>query len=85
MKTNKEQESGNALIYVLIAIALFAALSFTLARQSDTGEAGTLSDERAELYATQIISYAAQTKSALDQMLFIGTDIDDLDFIAPGF
>lgn len=83
MKTNKEQESGNALIYVLIAIALFAALSFTLARQTDSSEAGTLSDERAELYATQIISYAAQTKSALDQMLFIGTDIDDLDFIDP--
>ncbi len=86
MKTNKERfahEHGNALIYVLIAIALFAALSFTLARQSDTGEGGTLSDEKAELYATQMISYAAQTKSVIDQMLFSGTDIDDLDFMDP--
>ncbi len=90
METNKEQkdeqragERGNALIYVLIAIALFAALSFTLARQSDTNEAGTLSDERAELYATQLISYAAQAKSTIDQMLFSGSDIDDLDFMDP--
>ncbi|MGB0719383.1 MAG: hypothetical protein ACPGRX_02860 [Bdellovibrionales bacterium] len=86
METNKEHfyaQSGNALIYVLIAIVLFAALSFTLARQTDTNEAGYLSDEKAELYATQIISYAAQAKSAIDQMLFTGTDIDDLDFTDP--
>lgn len=90
METNKEHykqksmgEAGNALIYVLIAIALFAALSFTLSRQTDTGEAGTLADERAELYATQIISYAAQAKSAVDQMIFSGARINDLDFMDP--
>ena len=86
METNKEHrnaQSGNALIYVLIAIALFAALSFTLSRQTDTGEAGELSDTRAELYATQLISYAAQVKSALDQMTFTGAKIDELDFIDP--
>ena len=86
METNKEhrsQECGNALVYVLIAIVLFAALSFTLSRQTDTGEAGELSDTRAELYATQLISYAAQAKSAVDQMIFTGANIDDLDFIDP--
>jgi len=90
MKTNKEhrlkesgQESGNALVYVLIAIVLFAALSFTLSRQTDTGEAGELSDTQIELYATQLISYAAQVKSALDQMKFSGARIDDLDFRGP--
>lgn len=94
MKTKKEHliqthtetplsERGNALIYVLVAIVLFAALSFILARQTDSGEAGTLSDERAELYTTQITSYAAQAKSVIDQMLFTGAEIDDLDFIDP--
>ena len=91
MKTKREQifmdrvqERGNALIYVLIAIALFAALSFTLSRQTDTSEAGTLSQEKAELYATQLISYAAQARSAIDQMLFTAaSDIDQLDFTAP--
>lgn len=90
MKTNKEHtaqetspQSGNALIYVLIAIVLFAALSFTLSRQTDTGEAGILSDERAELYATQLISYSAQAKSAIDQMIFSGSRVNGLNFIDP--
>lgn len=90
MKTNHEHfinnqtgERGNALIYVLIAIALFAALSFTMSRQTDSGEAGTLPDERAELYATQIINYAVQAKSTVDQMIFTGTDMNDLDFMLP--
>ena len=76
-------ERGNALVYILIAIALFAALSFTLGRQTDTGEAGALSEEKAELFATQLVSYAAQTKSAIDQMLFTGTDVGNLDFVLP--
>src|SRR5690606_25556368 len=34
-----------------------------------------------ELYATQLISYAAQARSAIDQMLFTAsTSIDQLDF-----
>lgn len=80
---SRKAERGNALIYVLIAIALFAALSFTLSRQTDSNEASVLSDEKAELYATQLISYAAQAKSAVDQMLFSGASIDDLDFTLP--
>jgi hypothetical protein len=85
MKTNREHfERGNALIYVLIAIALFAALSMTMGRQSDTGESRELSDQKAELYATQLISYAAQAKSSVDQMIFSGAKVDDLDFILPG-
>ena len=87
MKTKREQkksENGNALIYVLIAIALFAALGFTLSRQTDTGEAGTLENERAELYATQLISYAAQARQVVDQMVFTSaTDASQIDFTPP--
>jgi hypothetical protein len=98
MKTNHEQninflvgkiperrsQKGNALIYVLIAIALFAALGFTMMRQTDSSEMSALDDDRAELLATQLISYSAQAKSAADQMLFQGARIDNLDFILPG-
>ena len=91
MKTKSEHinphrsgERGNALVYVLIAIVLFGALSFTLGRQTDTNEAGIMSDEHAQLYATQLISYTAQVKSAIDQMQFTAaTSIDQLDFTAP--
>ena len=82
-KRKRKGERGNALVYVLIAIALFAALSFTLARNADTGEAGTLSEDRAKLYMSQIVSYAAQAKSVYDQMNFQGIQANNVDFTTP--
>jgi hypothetical protein len=88
MKTKREHfcknnEHGNALVYVLIAIILFAALSFTLSRQTDTNESSDIPSAHAESYAAQIIAYAATAKSALDQMLIAGTKINDIDFTLP--
>lgn len=79
----RRSERGNALIYVLVAIALFAALSFVLGRQSDTSEVSSIQEERAEITASQIMSYASQAKQAVDQMLFTGAQISDLDFTLP--
>lgn len=79
----RSSEAGNAMIYVLVIIALFAALSFILARQSDTSETGDLSREKTEIYATGIIQTAAQLKTSIDQMGFTGSDIDELDFTLP--
>jgi hypothetical protein len=79
----KETESGNAMIYVLIIIALFASLSFILARQNDTSETGILATEKIELFATSLIQASASVKNSLDQMMYSGTDIDEMDFILP--
>ncbi|MDB2683216.1 hypothetical protein N9Z27_03095, partial [Alphaproteobacteria bacterium] len=75
---------GSGLVYVLIAVALFAALSFTLMRNNDSNEASTIPDDKAALYATQLISYAAQAKTVVDQMYFAGTGADEIDFSLPG-
>tara|TARA_B100001989_G_scaffold252070_1_gene232998 strand:- start:479 stop:1177 length:699 start_codon:yes stop_codon:yes gene_type:complete len=89
MKTKREQnfkrnsQDGNALLYVLIAIVLFAGLGFTLARQSHNQGVSELDDARAELYADQLIAYAAQAQNSIDQMLFSGSEIADLDFTLP--
>lgn len=79
----KDSESGNALIYVLIAIVLFAALGFTLSRQNSNTSTKEIDDAKKELFATQIITYATQTKSVIDQMSFTGTDFDEFDFTKP--
>ncbi len=80
-----ENSRGNALIYVLIGIALFAALSFVVARQNDTGEVGTVETERLKIQATGLTDYAAAAKSVIDQMLFTGsTRPDQLEFMRPG-
>lgn len=89
MKTNSEQKSGrssergNVLVYVLIAIVLFAALNFTLSRQTDSTEAGALDQNKAELYATELITYAANVKEAYDKMEFSGARLEQIDFTLP--
>ena len=77
-------ESGSALIYVIIAVALFGALTLTLSRQSQTGEVGTMRAEDVELAASRILTTAAQVESAVKQMTFSGSTIADLDFSLPG-
>ncbi len=90
MKTKSEQsdwkacESGNILLYVLIAIALFGALSFVIARQSSDTDSEELDDARVELYATEIIGYARQVQSVVDQMTITGTSMNEFDFVQPG-
>lgn len=76
-------QRGNAMIYVLVAIVLFAALSLTLGRQSGDSQTEDLDEGKAQMYAAQIIGYATAAKSAVDQMLFSGTKINDLDFTLP--
>lgn len=79
-----KNESGNVLIYVLLAIALFAALGFTLARQTSTSGTEEVDEAKLRLYATDLMNYAAQVRSVMDQMSFSGTDIDDYVFDQPG-
>jgi len=83
-KAQNQREAGNALVYVLIAIALFAALSLTLGRQTDTGETSVLDESQQEFLASRLISYAAQVESGINQMTFGGTRVDNLDFTRPG-
>lgn len=71
------------MIYILIAIVLFAALSLTLARQSDNSETGALSAERAEIAATQIIQTSMQIKQAIDQMIYSGSNVNQLLYTTP--
>jgi hypothetical protein len=76
-------QRGNAMIYVLIIVALFGALSFVLTRQSDTGEAGVVSEEQIGIHAAVIQNAASQLMQSVEQMRFSGSEISDLNFITP--
>ena len=80
----KKAESGNAMIYVLIVVALFAALSFVMARNSGSGEQGTLDTQRINVYASQIVQMSNQVKQGVDQVLYSGSAISNLNFCLPG-
>lgn len=76
-------EKGNALLYVLIGVALFALLSYSLSRNADTGNIN-LTKEKTELLANQIITHSQQVQQVVFQMLITGSTIDDIDFVRPG-
>ncbi len=76
-------QNGNILVYVLIAIILFAALGFTLSKQTQNSSSKEIDEAKSKLYAMDILSYATQAKSVIDQMTLTGTKISDLDFTLP--
>ncbi|PCJ03203.1 MAG: hypothetical protein COB14_00265 [Alphaproteobacteria bacterium] len=67
----KNSQSGNVLIYILIVVALLAALSYAIA-QSGRGSVGGLSKERARLYATEILEYGGIIRQAVSQIRLRG-------------
>lgn len=80
----RKGEHGNALVYVLIIVALFAALNFILARGSDTSETNIIDNQKIDFHATQIMNYAAQMRDSTERMMITGTDIDDITFFQQG-
>jgi len=78
-----DREYGNAMIYVLLAIALFGILTATLSGQNNDADGQDIDDEQIEFYASELLEYSAAAKSVIDQMLITGSTINDLDFIDP--
>lgn len=79
----RQNQRGNALVYILIAIALIGVLTVTLARQNELTDNQDISDEEAELLALEMIEYANAAKNVINQMIITGADADNLDFINP--
>ncbi len=77
--TPHPSQSGNVLFYILLCIALFAALGYAFSRGS-TGGAQAISDEKAKLYASEIINYANQLQSAMVKLKLRGCSDTTFDF-----
>ena len=78
----KNTQSGNVLIYVLIAVALLAALSYAVA-QSGRGGVKNLTREKAALYATEIIGYGNTVFQAVSQLRLRDYDASEISFENP--
>ena len=75
---NRGSERGNALFLILIAVALFAALSYAVTQSGRGG--GTVDKETAMITAGQITQYPAGLRTAITRMIITGTPTTSVDF-----
>jgi len=82
VKRRKASVAGNVMIYILLAAALLGALTILITREGDVG-GDSLESEKAELLATQVISYSSLARQAIDHMILAGSNPGDLVFAKP--
>ena len=78
----RHSESGNAIVYIFIAIALLAALSFAVSQSSRSAGKG-LSEDRAQLAASEIISYGDTIAKSVGQLRLRSVKDTELSFAHP--
>jgi hypothetical protein len=78
LKFRNPAEKGNALFLILIAVALFAALSYAVTQTGRGG--GTTSREQTALLAAQITQAGADLKTVATRMVLTGTPVASLQF-----
>ncbi len=72
-------QSGNVLFYILIGVALLAALSYTVA-QTNRGGAEGIGKEKAAIVASEIIEYAQIVGNAVIQLRLRGVKDTEISF-----
>ena len=72
-------QSGNVLFYIMIAVALLAALSYAVS-QNFRGGAGNINSERAELNASEIIEYGSILSQSVSQIRLRGYKNTEISF-----
>lgn len=79
MPRNKTQR-GNVFFIILIAVALFAALAFTISRSMRSETTTAMSAKTAALAASDIMAYAQRLERAVDRLRSKGISESDIDF-----
>lgn len=75
----QNSQSGNVLFYILIGVALLAALSFAVS-QNSRGTLTSLTDQQAGLMATEIIEHAHILSNAVSQIRLQGYEDTEISF-----
>lgn len=76
---SRDNERGNVLFLILIAAALFAALSYVVTQSSRTGS-GDAAREKATLEASEILNYATAVQTAVGRLIINGCNLSNISF-----
>ncbi|MGB4108173.1 MAG: hypothetical protein WBK55_10330 [Alphaproteobacteria bacterium] len=72
-------ERGNVMFYILIAVALLAALIYAVA-QSGRGNVQQVNVERARILASEIVDYASAVATSFSQLRLRGCTLNEMNF-----
>lgn len=75
-------ESGNVLFLILIAVALFAALSYAVTQSTRSGGDGATS-ETSLINSAQVTQYPATVRTAIIRLIIKGNDYQEFEFNPP--
>ncbi len=81
-KDFREGERGNVLFLILIAVALFAALSYAVTQSTRSG-GGSSEREQAILSGASMTQHPTALRTSIIRMVLSGTDVADLLFNPP--
>ena len=76
---NKHTQRGAVFIYILMAVALFAALTYAVSR-GNRGGTSTLTDQQAKLAAQEIIDYGNTVANAVQKLRLRGCTDTEISF-----
>lgn len=77
---NSYNQKGSAIFFILIGVALFAALGFTVSNIMRSGDPNVLSDQKAQLYANEILDYTRSLRQSIQSVRISGCDDTDISF-----
>lgn len=76
----KNGEGGNVLFLILIAVALFAALSYAMSKSSGTANSSQSKSSELNLQTSQLLQYLASLKQNVLRLKTRGCDITEMSF-----
>lgn len=81
-RTHRHNQSGSVIIWIFISIALFAALSFSVAQMMRGGGDGRI-EELVKVHSSEIIAYGDAIRRGLHNMRISGVSPAELSFANP--
>jgi hypothetical protein len=82
IKKQRTSERGNVLFLILIAVALFAALSYAVTQSTRSGS-GTADKEQALLSSASMTQHPTAMRTSIIRMVLGGVDVSNIYFNSP--